>query len=103
MLAMLNLISMNSNSQVLCHFSTFHCFNANLFQGRTEINELLVTVKLASECQSPRPCEYRSNWVSRCWLTCLVIPEVPGYGSMCRFSFHRFTIWCYQYRSHETQ
>src|SRR5688500_14688495 len=56
MFAMLHFVAMDTNSQVLRHFTAFNGFNANLLQRMAEIHQLLVAVQLATELQAARPC-----------------------------------------------
>ncbi|MNE50718.1 hypothetical protein D3C80_1453100 [compost metagenome] len=69
----------------------------------TEVDQLLVVVQFTSELQTSGPSEDRCDRVSRRRVTFLVLTIVTGYGTVCRFSFHGFSIRSNQCRSHQTQ
>src|SRR5947208_3061864 len=66
MLAMADVVTECTYSEVLCHFSTLNSFHTNLLKRVAEMDQFLVIVKLATEFKTPCPCKDRRDRICGC-------------------------------------
>ncbi len=86
---MLHFVAVDTNGQVLGHFTAFNGLHAHLLQRVAEVHQLLVAVQLATELQAARPCEDGGDGVGGSRLAGLVVAVVAGNGAVGGFRFHR--------------
>src|SRR3546814_2062114 len=94
---------MDANGQVLGHFTTFYSFHTNPFQGFTEIDQCLVVVQLAPECQTSCPCKYGSDGAGTGFFLFLMQAVISCHCSLGLFSFHRFSVGGHQGGGHQAK
>ena len=100
---MFDLIAMHADSQVLCHLTAFHHFDANGFKGIGEIYERLVAIQLSAKGETPGPGKNGSDGVGGSGLTGLVVTIMAGNCAVRRFRLHDLTVGCYEDGGHESE
>src|SRR5258708_16793560 len=63
--AMFDLITMDTNGQILRHFTALYRLDTDGFQRVGEIDQVLVAIQLAADSQTPLPGTNRSDRVGR--------------------------------------
>lgn len=79
--------AMNTNRQVLCHFSVLDAFDCRSLQSVTELSQLREVIQLSSVEKSPSPSENTGNRVGRCFEALLMLTIVSCDSAVSSFSF----------------
>lgn len=95
--------TMNAASQIFGHFSRLNCVDTSFLECKGKSFQIGVIVEFCTVFESSGPCEDRSNWICRCWLSLLMETVMTCDSSMCCFSFDRLAIGTHQHWGHQTE
>jgi len=94
----------HSQGEILGHDSLLiDNVNACLFERLGELDQLGSVVELTSLGKTSAPGKDRCDRVGRCWVALLVLTEMASDCTVCGLGLERFSIWCDENRSHQTQ
>ena len=88
MLAFLNFISVDADSEVLGHVACLNSVNNGGLKSVRELAQELVVVQLCSVAETSSPGEDRSDGVSGSGLALLPLSVVTGHGTMSGLSLN---------------
>lgn len=99
----LHVLAVIDQGEILGHLAALDSVEARLLERVGKVDQFVVLVELATECEPARPCVDGSDRVGRGLVTLLVLTVVASDGTMSSLRLHNVTIRGDQFARHETE